>query len=239
MKIAVVIPTFERAYKLNRLLDSLDKQTFKDFDVHIYHDNRDYETATMVDRAKHDSYRIIQLVNGQQEFVIGSWNKFFKSMFDEYSILNYQAVQWLVDDVALYPDFLEKAVGALYEHFPDTDGVIGTRQECPGYSNYTFKWFGQSLLGRKFIERYKDVDYQVCCPYYKHFYQDEEMWQFACSLEKFRNCPEALLKHYHPAFDKAELDSTHPLVRGTVMGEDRAIYAERKRLNLVWGQSWK
>jgi glycosyltransferase involved in cell wall biosynthesis len=237
MKLALVIPTFQRTFKLKRLLDSVAKQTYTNFDVHIYYDNNDFESCSYIKELKY-TFQIYHTINDKQEFVIGSWNKFFKSMFELYLGNNYSIVQWLVDDVALYPDFLEQVVNSMEKNFPDTDGVIGTRQECPGYQNYTFKWFGQSAIGRKFIERYKEVDYKVCCPFYSHFYQDEEMWMYATSLGKFINCSEALLKHYHPAFVKEEVDTTHPLVRGTVMRTDKHIYQERKEKGLIWGKSW-
>lgn len=237
-KVAIVIPTYQRAYKLKRLLDSIDKQTYNNFDVYIYYDNKDFETYKEIVKIPY-SFSTYHIINDKQEFVIGSWNKFFKSMFNEYNDKNYQTVQWLVDDVTIAPDFLEQVTKCMTENFPDTDGVIGTRQECPGYENYTYKWFGQSLLGRKFIERYKDVDYQVCCPKYSHFFQDEEMWSYASNLGKAKCCSQALLQHFHPAFIKEEIDTTHPLVRGTVMSKDKEVYEFRKKNNLLWGRTFE
>lgn len=230
-KIAVVIPTYKRPDKLKRLLRSLDKQTYKDFDVFIYFDNCDYESSLHIDPLNY-SFHIYTTVNTEQKYVIGSWNHFFSTS------TGYEAVQWLVDDVELTNNFLEEAYNCLIKNFPDTDGVIGTKQACPGHSNYTFKWYGQAMIGRKFIERYKDVNYQVCCPHYFHFYQDEELWMYASSLNKFIECPTALLYHYHPAFAKEEIDSTHPIVRGNVMVEDKTIYNQRRSQGLIWGKTW-
>ena len=75
----------------------------------------------------------------------------------------------LCDDVELLPNTLEKAVLLHNQKFFDTDGVVGFAQDCPGYPRYTFKWFGQTLIGRKFVERYRDANYQICCPDYYHF----------------------------------------------------------------------
>lgn len=241
MKIAVAIPTFQRPKKLKRLLDSLETQTYKDFHVIIFYDNNDHETCSYI-KTLHYNFYISHVINDKQEFVIGSWNKVFKEIVNKHDFVGnfvFDCVQWLVDDVELTPNFLEQAVACLKAYYPDTDGVIGTAQLCPGREDYTFKWYGQPLIGRKFIERYKDVDYKVCCPQYSHFFQDEEMWLYAKSLNKFENCEEAVLYHYHPAFKPEEMDSTHPIVRGKLMRQDRAIFDERQKRGLIWGKSWE
>lgn len=239
MRIAVVIPTYKRIKKLERCLDSVQKQTYRDFDVYIYCDNNDYETFEYFSNQSQTTWRkysCIKMIgtNGKQEFVIGTWNNFFTNYYNRYD-----AVAWIVDDVELYPNYLRELANCMHQNFPDLDGVIGAKQECPNHPEYTFKWYGQCLIGRKFIERYKDVDYKVCCPDYSHFYQDEEMWMFANELGKFKNCETAVLKHYHPAFVKEEVDDTHPLVRGRVKRVDDGTYAMRRKQGLVWGKSWE
>lgn len=232
MRVAVVIPTFNRLNKLERCLNSLEKQTYKSFDTYIYCDNNDKKTFNFLENSRWADFVSI---NTRQEFVIGSWNRFLR---EEFFQDNYDIMMWCVDDVECYHTTLEKAVACMITNFPDTDGVVGINQECPGHPSYTFKWYGQVLLGRKFIERYKQVNYQVCCPDYHHFYQDEEMWEYANSVGKFINCPEAILKHYHPGFIKSELDSTHPLVRGVVMQEDKAIRNIRLMKGYTWGKDF-
>lgn len=246
-RIAVVIPTFKRIKKLQRCLDSLEKQTYENFDVHIYCDNNDTETYNYIKEkywdgcAPKEKIHPTVTLNSKQEFVIGSWNKFFRGNFSYkyYHKDGYDAVLWCVDDVELYPQTILNAYCALIKNFPDLDGVVGLKQECPGRPDYTFKWFGQCLIGRKFIERYTIEGHEVCCPDYKHFYQDEEMWEFADSINKFVNCEDAIIKHYHPAYLNEELDSTHPMVRGSIMQIDNATRFERQQKNLIWGQSWK
>lgn len=239
LRIAVVIPTFNRIKKLERCIRSLENQTYKKFDIHIYADNNDEQTRIDISKlySQSDGYiwpvYDIQ-VNDKQEYVTGSWNKFFK----DYS-MKYDAVALLVDDVELYPNYLEELVKSMQSNYPDLDGVIGAKQECPGRDDYTFKYYGQTLIGRKFIERYKDVEYAVWCPFYKHFFPDEEMWIYANSLGKFVNCETAVLKHYHPAFVSEEVDQTHNLIRGEVKRYDKTIYEMRKNKNLVWGKTWQ
>ncbi len=239
VKVAIVIPTYQRIKKLKKCLYSLSNQTYQNFDIHIYCDNNDKETFNYFADSPLNTWTqygaIKQItVNDKQEFVIGSWNKFFTQYHNQYD-----AVAWIVDDVELHPTYIEELVKSMQTNFPDLDGVVGAKQECPGRPDYTFKWYGQCLIGRKFIERYKEVDYAVCCPYYKHFYQDEEMWMFANSLGKFVNCETAILNHYHPAFVPEEMDATHPIVRGQVKKNDDAVYRMRREKNLVWGQTWQ
>ena len=73
----------------------------------------------------------------------------------------------LNNDVELEPDCIAKAVSSMLLEFPDTDGVIGIHQVCPDHIGYTYCPVGQCLVGKKFIERYAAVDYQLCCPDYK------------------------------------------------------------------------
>lgn len=230
-KIAVVIPTYKRTRKLNRCLESLEQQTYKDFNIFIYCDNNDIETYNYI---RENWFVAGCIVNDKQEFVIGSWNKFFSQFHNKYD-----AVLWCVDDVELHPTCLEELVKSMKSNFPDLDGVVGVKQECPGHPEYTFKWYGQCLIGKKFIERYKEVDYAVCCPDYQHFYQDEEMWMYASSLGKFVNCETAVLNHYHPAFVPEEMDETHPIVRGKTKRIDDAVYKMRREKNLIWGLTWQ
>lgn len=233
LKVAVVIPTYKRAKKLERCLNSLVNQTYRNFTVFVYCDNKDSSTTEYFKRKKFN-FKITWAINSKHEYVIGAWNKFFSRYHEKYD-----AVLWCVDDVELYPNCIEEAVYIMSEAFPDTDGVIGLMQECPGHPEYTFKWYGQCLLGKKFIQRYKEVDYKVCCPDYKHFYQDEEMYMYANSVDRFFRHPLAKMKHYHPGFVQEEMDETHPIVRGDVKRQDDEIYRLRREKGLVWGQSFK
>lgn len=231
--IAIVIPTYKRIEKLDRCIESIFKSTWEVLNVFVYADNQDTQTKDFL--ALKYPFDVFCKVNLEHKYVIGGWNDFTKTLFNA----DWQIMMWCVDDVELYPDCLEKAVQAMHEHFPDYDGVVGISQECPGHEEYTYKPYGQVLLGKKFIERYKEANYAVCCPAYTHFFQDEEMWQYATSINKFYHCKEALLKHYHPAFIKSEMDATHPIVRGAVFQRDRQIFAQRQSQNLIWGKTWQ
>lgn len=240
MKILIGIATFERPQKLLRVLCSLLQQTHVDFDVYIAFDNNDKSGCEPVDQwiiENNPHFQINYTIMDKQGFVIRCWNMICHDhMMPQ---LEYDGFMGLVDDVELTPSALVNAVATLSKYYPDTDGVIGLKQECPGHPNYTFKWFGQTLMGRKWIDRYKSVDHQICCPQYRHFFQDEEMYEYASSLDKFIKCENALLYHYHPAFAKNECDATHFIVRSNgKFNLDVEINRLRKLKGYVWGRNF-
>jgi glycosyltransferase involved in cell wall biosynthesis len=233
MKILIGIATFQRPEKLQRLLESLKNQTHQDFEVCVAFDNNDTNQKGLRnwDRA------ISTIRLDYQGYVVGCWNRIHALRGSAES--KSDAHLMLCDDVELFPDCLEIACRDLANVFPDTDGVIGLTQECPGRGDYSYKPFGQTLMGGKFLERYSRVGYKLCCPYFHHFFQDEEMYIYAASLRKFYHSPEAKLYHYHPAFKPAEMDSTHKLARiPTVFQHDVDTFKRRQSSGRLWGKNW-
>jgi glycosyltransferase involved in cell wall biosynthesis len=240
MKIAITIPTYNRQEKLEKCLESIKKQTHKNIDVYVYADNNDVKTVEFIwNKAlnKDEWYgKIKAIVNDKREYVVGSWNKFSSKYMNEDSI--YDGMVWCVDDVELYPDCIENAVNSMLNNFPDTDGVIGFAQECPNSPNYTYKPYGQVLLGKKFIHRYKEVNFKVCCQDYIHWRQDFEMWTFASKLNKFHFNENCKLIHYHPSFIKSLMDNTHSIVRGNINKRDMELYRKRTSKGYLWGENF-
>jgi len=235
MHVSIVIPTFQRILKLTKCLESIKQQTHKDLSVYIFADNNDMTTAETIAEEYPEHYIT---VNSTQKYVSGSWNNYFKLAFKTHYYSTPEIMAWIVDDVVLHKDCLANAVESMIKYYPDTDGIIGLKQECPGRPDYTFKWFGQMLIGREFIERYKEVDYQLYCPDYTHFHGTEEIFQYANSLGKFKNCPEAVLDHYHPSFNADWKDATHDIVRSQIIQKDKATWKTRQQKELVWGKTW-
>lgn len=236
MKILLAIATYKRIAKLQRCLDSIAKSSYKNTSVVIIADNQDEETARYIASM---GYNIIVEVQTERKFVIGAWNRAVKDYFVP---CKFDGFLGLCDDVELHIDALAKAVAAHKTEFPDTDGVVGFKQECPGHPEYTFQWFGQTLMGKKFVERYASVDYRICCPAYKHFFQDEEMFTYAQSLGKFYKCEEAVLKHYHPGFVTEEKDATHDIIRvgqNSPKSHDQAMFYARRSHDYLWGRDFK
>ena len=200
-------------------------------------DNNDEETYNYI-KNKYKPEKVDCILSKNHRYVSGCWNYFTKNYF--YHIED--VMLWLVDDVELHPDTLEKAVRTFERCFPDTDGVVGLNHICPGHPNYNGKPFAFNLIGKKFIERYPNR--QVCCPDYTFWYQDEELYDYADSLiirsgvSRFYFCKESLLNHYHPGFCKEE-DETHRISRGNIYSRDYETYRQRKIKKLTWGKSFE
>ena len=229
MKILIGIATYKRPEKLKRLLASIASQSYTNYKVVIMFDNNDSES--MFEVVKYYGYMDIKwCVRKTQGYVIGCWN-------DIHKIQGYDAHLMLCDDVELQEKTLETAVHAL--KIAGNDTVIGISQECPGCPTYTIKPYGQTLMGKKFVESFKNVDYQVCCPDYFHWFQDQEMYEYMGSIGKFIYCEEAVLNHYHPCFVREEMDETHNVVRGNeVSGMDKSTFEERQSRGLRWGKTF-
>ncbi len=234
-KIAVVIPTYQRHEKLKRCIDSILASKYQNIDIYVYCDSQDMNSYNFVN-SQYSDKNVYCFVNPDRRFVIGSWNRFFKDQIDS----DWQLAMWCCDDVELYPDTISKAVECFEYHYPEhTDGIIGLSQECPNNPQYTYKPFGQILIGKDFVRRYAEAEYQVCCPNYQFLYQDEELYQFATSLGKFYHCRNAVLLHYHPAFIPSEIDSTHWITRRGIAQQDKMVFKKRQDSGLIWGKSWK
>lgn len=252
MKILIGIPTFKRHVKLHKCLDSVFNSTYKNIEVVVCCDNNDNSSVDYLKEqyfkdGKNPFYDII--VQDSQKFVIGAWNRIVSeniaTIQRDYNINppieeHFGAFLGLCDDIELWPDAIEQSVNRMKTMYPDTDGVIGFNQVCPGRPDYTFKWFGQTLMGRKFIERYKLVDYQICCPAYKHFYQDAEMYEYTKSMGKFFECEHAIMNHLHPSFI-GNIDEAHNNIRfgeNSPKKHDDQMFERRQKLGLIWGKSF-
>lgn len=233
-KIDIVIPTYNRADKLKKCLDSIIKQTYENWEVLVFVNGTEFKTFEFLNDI--EDLRINYFTNNDN-YVVNTWNNYFYNFFNARQP-DYVAL--LVDDVELYEDCLYNAIDCFKSTFGEsTDGVLGLAQECPGHPEYTFKWYGQVLIGNSFIQRYKEVNYRVCCPQYTHFYQDEETYLFANELNKFVNCEKAKLKHYHPGFIKTNYDEAHYNCRGKVKKKDDIMYEKRRKANYIWGKTWQ
>ena len=143
------------------------------------------------------------------------------------------ALCYLNDDILLFEDTLEVAIGEFKKFFPDYDGVLGLRQaNLPG-SQAVEGAFG--IIGKKYTERFPEG--MVWCPDYNRFYCDHELWQFAKRIDKFQFCIPARIEQLHPAFTKEPNDETHIDVRKW-WKIDHTTHTRRKHLNYLWGKEF-
>jgi len=124
------------------------------------------------------------------------------------------------DDQEYYPNCITIAVKAMTENFPDGDGMIGIRQEHGGTE------YGVNLMGRKFIGRFPKN--AVMCPDYTNYYSDQELWEYAKSINRFYFCKEAVAIHHMPK------DKTRKAICST-WDKDEEIFGKRQQQGLLWG----
>jgi hypothetical protein len=231
MKVLVGIATYQRPEKLKRLLRSLEIQSHTDFYTHVVFDNGDVASMSAVKECTLPLS--MELLSGQN-YVIGCWNS-------AHRLKGFDAHLMLCDDVELFPDCIEAAVKDMQNHFPDLSGVVGLTQFCPGREDYTYKPFGQTLMGRGFIDKFRKVNYKVCCPDFIHFFQDQCMWEYMSGLGRTFHSSTAKLNHYHPSFKAEELDSTHKIVRAGsgIFQKDAETYRRRQEEGMIWGRDFR
>ena len=232
MKILIGIATYERPKKLIRLIESIKKNNFTDYRIVVNFDNNDNNFHEIQKKYPETvcSYMHTHF------YVGGNWNDIIMwNMRNNIIRDTFDAVLPLVDDVELFPETLDKLVDDMKLLYPDTDGVIGITQVG---KQKGFVPAGQCLIGKKFIERFKDVNYQVYCPEYTHWNIDQELYEYALSLGKF-TLSGAKLTHYHPAFYSEEMDDVHAATRGIIMRIDKETRQKRQERNLIWGKTFE
>ena len=235
MEFTIVIPTFKRIQKLERCVSSILKQTHQDFRIYVMADNNDIETFNHIKDTYKDNDKIEPFIVLDHQYVMGCWNLFTRE--DNTFNLIKDAMVWVVDDTELLPDCLEKLNETFLKHFPDKDGMVGISQIYPLMTEAHWKENGQCAIGKAFIERFPQR--QVCCPDYRFFYQDEEVLEYAKSVNKFVLCREAKLIHHSANFYKNEMDETHKIPRDEIKSKDMLTYKRRKKKDLCWGKSWE
>jgi len=129
------------------------------------------------------------------------------------------------DDVTFREGMIESAYDDFERSFPDTDGVLGLRQDKSHHPT------GMAIVGKKFLDRYPDR--QLFNPEYDHFAAQEIHW-LAVKLGKFATSREVVVEHYHPCFCKEEMDETHREAR-IHKERDMKIMKARKEGGLIWG----
>ena len=210
LHVDIVIPTWRRQEKLERCLDSIQRQTYPYINVHAIND---------VDRL----------------FAFGVWNRFLADWDNPWR--DGDCFVYICDDVELSPGCIAAALCDLERLWPDGDGMVGFHQSIAGRTD-GWSASAMGLVGRAFAERFPDR--QLFCPDYTRFHADAELGAYAKSLCRLSYCQGANLIHYHPAHVKSEMDETHRIVREpAAVAADKAAHEARKARGLVWGTSFE
>lgn len=217
----IVIPSYHRLLKLYNCLETIDKaKKSHNISVYIYFsDDKDLKSF----ENKYCDYSEVRMFPEYRVPLF--WNSHLKQMSSD-------AIIYLNDDILLFENTLDVIETKFKEYFPDTDGIMGIHQSNLGAQGMEYA-FG--VIGKKYFERFPDG--KLWCPEYFRFFCDQEMCDYAKSINKFRFCKEAEITHLHPSVVPGMMDETHTVVRQW-LSRDRFIHKLRKQNNLLWGREF-
>jgi len=217
--IDIIIPTRNRWEKLQRCLKSIPRQAPRVILSVIVVCDGDIETAQ----------RLMAMSDGLVNRVIfvqeHSGSVFCRNLVTQ---TVEDALIYGVDDIEFMPGSIELAIERLREYYPDGDGVVG------------FNYVGSSqsktatcLVGQKFLLRYPQR--KLFYPDYFHF-SCQEIDRLAAKLGKLHFEEKAEVHHYHPAWNRSEMDKTHAEAR-VHRESDLGLSSKRKAKGLIWGDN--
>ena len=218
-KISIVISTRNRIKKLIKTIQSIPEKPY--IITHIFCDG-DFKAL--------DFLRDNKELWGFRNYTLWHSSEHRGAVKCRNNIIHFlnDGVLYATDDMTFEPNSIENAFNAFNSHFPDDDGVIGFVQ-IPDNFHPT----GVALVGQKFLQRYPSK--QLFNPEYSHFACQEIHW-LASMLKRFHQEPTAVIRHYHPAFFKGEMDKTHIEAR-KYRENDHKLMRERQDKGLIWGNS--
>lgn len=216
--IDIIIPTRNRWDKLQRCLKSIPRE-IPDITLNvIVICDGDYETAQ----------RLIASSDGMAGRIIyvrvHSGSVFCRNLATQCAE---DAVLYATDDIEFKEGAIEAAIDSMREHFPNDDGIIGFNQK----NGKNFSAAGVALVGRKFLDRYPNR--RLFYPEYFHF-SCQEIERLGKRLDKLVLEEKALLTHYHPTYNRGEIDKTHTEARA-YRKKDLGISSDRRSKGLIWG----
>jgi len=136
-------------------------------------------------------------------------------------------VLYATDDIEFKLGAIEAAVEAMHKYYPDGDGIVGFNQ----VGGKGFSKAGVALIGQKFLQRYPNR--KLFYPKYFHF-SCQEIERLGNHLRRIHLEEKAQLIHYHPSFDRNEVDETHREAR-TRRQADLKISLSRREKHEIWG----
>jgi glycosyltransferase involved in cell wall biosynthesis len=222
MKFEIIIPTYKRVEKLERLLTSIKKtsgERIGDLNVFIVFDKGDYKGFYRLTKsATIEGLNVMMSVNPRQELVFGIWNNHLQNRFES------DAVIVLCDDTEFLGKGVEYVMNDFETHCADTDWVMALNQKDSGHCASFV------VIGKKFAERFTS---RMCFyPYYKVVAGDNELWAFARSVERaYLNTDEVVIAHNHTQ------DLTDKEGKSLFANQDRELFKRRVNAGMLWGKN--
>jgi len=225
MIIDVVIPTKWRPEKLDRCVKSVLDASIPTTRIFLYvTENSELIEYTL----KYKDEENIFVGFHAFDTIARCWNEHIAVSVDA------DAYIFLSDDTELQNSCIENALQMMESAFPGYSGVVGLNvTNMPEHVEWAYV-----LLGRGFCEEFFLYGGHVpYCPEYFRIGLDWEMGVFAQSKNRYRFCPAAQMKHYHPqSQDDPGQDETHRDSRSRFGARDQETLRRRKQLGFVWGE---
>jgi hypothetical protein len=226
MLLHIIAPTFHRKERLLKMLGSVEEAR-KLLDcysyVYVYYsDKEEFEKDTVGLKNYNIFTRLLDKPYKASQF----WNDHIrKNNADVYVYIN--------DDVELHPQCLSFVVNEMNTYYPDLDGVIGITQINAPIEQACHGAFG--AIGSKFANRFPDR--KAMCEDFYSFYFDNELYEYAKSVNKFHLSSNATLVHFHPSFTGLKPDETHHSNR-IHLRDDKITNNRRRNKGLLWGRDF-
>jgi len=229
MNVAIVFPTKDRLNLVTDLLVSIERQRLENkehnINVYIYTDTL-RERKEVYDLTPANILSNINVIALKKEYIAPDlFNDFLEDMEEDLLI-------YTTDDTIFLDNCISNALKDM-ENL-EYDGVVGFNvANCPSGQGCNAS---HGMISKKFSNRFPNN--KVFCPEYRVLYIDEELMNYAISVDKFKSSSEAKILHFHPAVTKEKPDSTHIHHRRN-KNSDIVTYKKRKELNLIWGESFE
>lgn len=214
-QVAIFIPSFGRPQQLSRVVDNIYENTPPDlFEIYFIFEPNDQAS---IDAAK--NLRAKTIINKGKACYADAINTAYHETREPFFFTG-------ADDLGFYPNWLQIALAAM----ADNAMVIGTNDlgsipigEERNSTHY--------VVAREYIEKQSGViDQPNTVLYgYSHNYTDVELTETAMSRGVYKYCPESIVEHFHPVWNKSQWDETYNKGQRT-SSQDERLFKERRHL---------
>lgn len=213
--VAVLIPTLGRPQKMKENVENLFDVTDKnDIDIVFILENDDHASIEMA-----RSLDAVTLINQRSRNFAGAVNTAVRILVHNYFF-------GASDDFLFHPNWLPPLI-ELSENF----GMVGP-EDLGNPAVARGEIAVSYLISRRYIPKAcigypQDLLYEG----YRHNYTDTELTETAIYNGEYVYCPDSIVEHMHPNFNKSSMDETYKLSFDPVdTNSDYQTYMSRKPL---------
>jgi hypothetical protein len=139
----------------------------------------------------------------------------------------------MADDISMTRETIGILVSEMERLFPDEDGILATNHTNTYLKNRA-GWSGAFVfIGEKFMDRFPDR--QVYCPDFFIYMGDIELPEYALSINKCFQIPDAHIIHYGRRAGKRDATSKRASSIGSI---DHETYFLRQQKGYLWGKNF-